>query len=128
MTDVRYYILPVALLLIPGAHQQDHGSAHAFQVSLQDLAQGSLEGAHATQSTILAEHQFIWRKVREGEIWMKLLYEEAEVVKSQLTAAAHQLGTIHREIQHYGITVDEVESDLDSKDENLLTSHLLFQN
>jgi hypothetical protein len=103
MTDVRYYILPVALSLILGAHQQDHGSAHAFQVSLQDnvtshLAWGSLEGAHAAQATILAECWFIWRKVREGEIWMKLLYEEAEVVKSQLTAVAHQLGTILREI------------------------------
>jgi len=81
--------------------------AHTFQAGVQRdvasyLARQTLEGARAAQSTILAERRLIRRQVRESEIRLRLLSDEAEVIESRLTAATHQLGNIRREIRDRG--------------------------
>jgi chromosome segregation ATPase len=76
--------------------------------------QQALENARAAHSTIRAERKFIRAQIKEQELNLKKLRDNAEAIESRLTSAMYQVGLVRDILHSQGIPInDDYNSDSD---------------
>jgi len=85
----------------------------------------ALEDARAAYCTIRAERKYLRQQIREQELRLRRLHDDAEAATSRLGAAMYQVGRVRDALQKRDISIDDdfdPDSD-DSLDETLRIVH-----
>lgn len=65
--------------------------------------------AVAAQVAIKTEETHIWARIKEEELVLGMLHDEAEDTGSRMKTASHQLKSIYDGAKHYGVALPDIE-------------------